>query len=153
MMPQISPENFKIPGALGPYSTFANHGYESLNMISPVIPQPYDAVAPPGFLGVQFVRDSPRNLALDHFRLTVSDPKGKVATGKIIYTANGFVGVRPIRELVVGSYRVRFVAPGFQTPVSVWQIRVKRWKRNKWKKLRPYEANASKPSYLLNFLR
>lgn len=155
MVPGVSPGKFIIRGSFGPYSTLANQGYESRNVISPIIPHSYDAIVSPRFIGVQFVGDNTQSLATDHLRLKVSGRWGAVTTGSLRYMSDGFVGVRLVKALPPGPYTVRFTAPGFQTPVSVWTIRVTPWSASEWEKLRPYEAAIGQTSYLnaLNILR
>ncbi|WP_053961104.1 CAP domain-containing protein [Sulfobacillus thermosulfidooxidans] len=139
----------------GPDSTQTNYGYESANTISPIIPNSYTAIRSPKFVGVQFIGDNPGILKADNFQLQLIGSKGLIHTSPLRYESNGFVGVHLKRPLLPGRYTVRFITPGFQTPLSTWSITVKPWSTAQQQSLQPYLATADQKNFIraLNAVR
>ena len=141
--------------SFGPYSTRINDGYESENIISPVIPNSYQTFRSPHHVGVQFIGDNPKKLKSDHFQLQLTGPQGVVKTGPLSYESSGFVGVPVSGTLAPGQYIVRFLTPGFQTAVSTWRIEVNPWSASQIRDLGSYLGTRLQGAYLsaLNTVR
>lgn len=110
-------------GSLGPFSTQDNHGYESADQISPVVPKSYHAKRSPHLYAVQFIADSPKNLGRDDLAIRLASAGRPWPKRSLIFTAHGLAGY-PVRSMTKSSVKAEFVAPLFDRPPSPWQVKV-----------------------------
>lgn len=113
-------------GTFGPYDTAKNHGYESSQHVSPIVPQSYTAFQGPELVGLQFIGDSRTDLRDDNFRIAI---QGGSYTGSF-QSANaiqdGFAGLRLNAPLSPGTtYRVTFDVTGFAADIERWNVAVR----------------------------
>ncbi|MCY0864443.1 MAG: CAP domain-containing protein [Sulfobacillus sp.] len=110
----------------GPWATAAHDGYESGDLISPIVPPPVVNQVSPRWLGVQFIGDSRQHLLHDDLRLTVAKAGKLVVDQRLTEEYNGFVGFRLRHPLAPGTYRASLVAPGFSGSPETWSFTVRK---------------------------
>lgn len=108
-------------GQFGPFDTALQHGYESANVISPILPASYGAGVGPRILGVQFLGDSPHNLHDDHFAIQVQGGTRQLPN----FFWHGLVGRQLPHRLAPGTYHVIFHVSGFDLKMPTWTITVR----------------------------
>ncbi len=108
----------------GPYNTALNHGYESENRVSPVIPTSYQAARGPHVVGVQFIGDAQVDLKHDHFGIKITGTHMRTPFHVPNVYHAGFVGWRLSKRLAPGRYNVTFDFPGFDIAPQSWTISV-----------------------------
>ncbi len=112
--PRLNPRWF------GPFSTAENHGYETPDTISPVIPESYYAFQEPPWYAVQFIGDDPQQLAHDGLEILVRTPHGRLPNRRLVYLPSDLVGYpRPGSEPFV---HVQFRASRFNRPPTTWTV-------------------------------
>ncbi len=104
----------------GPFSTANNHGYESPDAISPVVPGPYRAFAGPPWYAVQFIGDAPRQLARDDLEIAVRTSHGRLPNESLVYLPSDLVGYP--RRAPASSVQVQFRADRFNRPPAAWTV-------------------------------
>lgn len=114
---------FRSMPTLGRDNTDANHGYESPQHVSPILPTSFVARVGPRQVGVQFVGDSRSNLEHDHFALKIT-PSSNPGWLKPNLYQTGFVGWRLSRPLGPGTHHVTFRLTGFNMAPPTWTITV-----------------------------
>ncbi len=132
----------------GPESTQANRGYESANVISPVVPSSYTAYVSPRNIGLQFLGDAPAHLRRDGLRVSVSGPHGTDVHGPAVVGADGFAGLNLTRPLAPGVYTVRLASPGFARNATTWQLQVRPLSHGRMASIRKAVARSTRSEYL-----
>ena len=106
----------------GPYDTSQNHGYESPQHVSPIVPASYQAFWGPDLVGVQFIGDAKPDLLADHFRVAIQGGPYPGVFQPVNWVHDGFAGIGLHTPLKPGTYRLTFDVTGFAADVEKWTM-------------------------------